>query len=156
MLNAIKLTVVLLFTLALGACSRMDKSISIQTGTATNEKAVNGENPLLVEASSALKNYCDLESNQNYEKIYGLLSEHKKKSFVKYQVRSASQYKKFRDSSEARWSDFVFDKKNLDGDNTMIVEGHAKIEESGEIESVTFNARLIQENGAWKIDDWKY
>jgi hypothetical protein len=38
----------------------------------------------------------------------------------------------------------------------VIIEGHAKIEESGEVESVTFNARLIQENGVWKIDDWKY
>ena len=66
------------------------------------------------------------------------------------------QYKDFRESSEAVWSEFVIDKTILVGNGKVNVFGHAKIEESGEIEKVSFSARLIKENGAWKVDDWKY
>jgi len=85
-----------------------------------------------------------------------LLSEHSKKSLLKYRVRNGKEYREFRESSEASWSEFVIENTRLDRNGTVTADGHAKIEESGVVERVSFKARLIQENGGWKVDDWKY
>jgi hypothetical protein len=148
--------VAMLIAMLLGACSGRKQLPFSQTNTATKEESNNQENQLIVEASSTLANYCELESSQRYEMLYGLISEHRKKSLEKFQVRNAAQYKAFRDSSEARWSEFAVDKKSLNRSGTVSIDGHAKIEESGEVESVSFRARLIKENGSWKVDEWKY
>jgi hypothetical protein len=140
----------------LGGCAGKKQMPPSQTSTVTRETTNNDQRYLLTGATSALKTYCSLDEAERYEELYGLISERERKSLEKYQVRNAKQYGDFRKSSEATWSEFVIDKTIIGGHGDVISLGHAKIEENGEIERVSFRARLIKENGVWKVDDWKY
>jgi len=146
----------MLIVVFLGVCTGRKHSPPSPISRSTPEQAAKNESRPLLEASSVLAGYCELDSSQSYEELYDLLSKHRKESLEKYQVRNAKQYRDFRESSEARWSEFVLEKRSLDRNGVVIIDGHAKIEESGVVESVSFKAKLIQENGGWKVDDWKY
>jgi hypothetical protein len=119
-----------------------------------NNKATS--NQYTGEASAVLKEYCDLEREQNYAKIYDSLSRARKKYLEKFNVRSAEQYRELRESSEASWSDFVIENRSEEGDGRVSFAGHARVEETGEARQVHFKAILIRENATWKVDDWKY
>jgi hypothetical protein len=43
-----------------------------------------------------------------------------------------------------------------DGTNSVRFSGRATIEETGVIDNVKFKARLVNENGEWKMDKWDY
>jgi len=59
-------------------------------------------------------------------------------------------------SSEARWSDFNIEAQARRADGTVSVTGKARIEETGEVERVSFTATLVKEDGRWRVADWKY
>jgi len=129
-------------------------------GTATAESSMNvmerARDDETNAASVVLQQYCDLESKQEYAKLYSLLSGRRKKYLEKFKVHNAEDYRKLRESSEASWSGFVIEVHAKQVNGSIIFEGRAHVEESGQVEEQHFKAVLALEKGLWRLDDWVY
>lgn len=108
------------------------------------------------DASSVLETYCELERRQKYAQIYMMLSRRYKQYLERFGVYDAAQYRRLRVSSEAGWSDFVIEHRSAEGVCKFLFTGTARVEESGEVQTVRFTVILVKEEGKWKVDDWKY
>jgi hypothetical protein len=106
--------------------------------------------------SALLRSYCNLDEQQQYEKLYTLLSKRQKKNLQRVGVGNSAQYEQLRESSEAAWSSFVVERKSIGADGAVTFVGRATIEENGETERVKFKARVVKEDEKWKLDAWKY
>lgn len=107
-------------------------------------------------ADAAIKSYISAEEEQNYARIYQLLSAAKKKQLKRENsVRDAAGYASLRRISEARWFNFV-EKGRRESKGRAVVTFTVVIEENGEQEQVIVNIELLFQSGKWRIEAIDY
>jgi len=136
---------------------RQSKSVAAQTKDAVVIATRTGNSDsMLLGAEQVIRRFFDLETNQKYQDIYDLFSTKRVKYYRRFHVNNRIQYEALRRDSEAVWAGFIVDNQKQDGTGAVNFTGHATVEETGVIEKVSFKARLVNENGEWKIDKWEY
>ncbi len=106
--------------------------------------------------STVVRSYISAEEKQDYARVYLSLSHGMKERLRRENVvKSANDYRKLRQSSEARWYDFVETKRNVKAETATVLL-NVTIEESGEKERVPVTVRLVMQDGHWRIDAIEY
>lgn len=97
--------------------------------------------------------YATAEDHGDYVVVYRLLSRGlKQRLHDEQRVNNAEDYRRLRESSEARWNDLHESSSRATGAGSATIKFRATIEENGECEKVLGTLRLVLEKQRWKID----
>lgn len=105
---------------------------------------------------NALKAYIAAENAQNYARTYQLLSAPKKQQLrQEFAVKDALAYVKLRQSSEAKWFNFV-EKSRQEFNGRVVISLSVVIEENGEQQQAVATLCFVAEGGQWRINEIDY
>lgn len=105
---------------------------------------------------SVIKTYVSAEKQQDYPRVYLLLSNAMKARLKKENaINDASDYARLRRSSEAHWLNF-FEKSRQQSEVKAVVNFEVLIEENGEREKTPVTIKLLLQGDKWRIDAIDY
>jgi hypothetical protein len=109
-----------------------------------------------VKLDRLIHRYVTAESSGDYENVFALLSERYRQNLRgAYGVATSRDYKRFRESSEARWYGFSEVRRVVRPDHQFEVTMNATVEESGERETNEIRLTVTCDRQC-AIDEWDY
>ncbi|HEX8618730.1 MAG TPA: hypothetical protein VF911_14190, partial [Thermoanaerobaculia bacterium] len=103
-----------------------------------------------------ISRYVAAESSAEYEGVFALLSERYRQELrSEYRVATGRDYKRFRESSEARWYGFSEVRRDARPDRRFEITLNATVEENGERETNEVRLTVICDRQC-AIDAWDY
>ncbi len=108
-------------------------------------------------AEGVLRRFFELETKEDYENEYTLLSRKYRDTLLsKSKAKTAQQYREYRWNLEATWSEFAVTGMPSSTPIRATFTGSARVEENGEGSKVQFRCALVKEDGQWRIEEFSY